>query len=169
MFFAFQIGELYLSSVNHACSAAQITEDMPLIRVLEILVSKRVSALPIVDAFGALKAVYAKYDAISLAYDRSYTNLDVSVKVALDARLSDEGVATCTLSSTLNQLMTDIAERHVHRIVIIDDARHILGIVSLSDLLAFLLCLKDKESAAGAPDPPALADGALAPGATTTC
>ena len=41
----------------------------------------------------------------------------------------------------VRQLMTDICERHVHRIVVIDEGRKVVGIVSLADLLAFLLAL----------------------------
>ncbi len=57
---------------------------------------------------GVLTGVYAKYDAISLAYDRSYTNLDVTVKTALEQRLSDEGVTTCTWKSTLGEVFSGV-------------------------------------------------------------
>jgi CBS-domain-containing membrane protein len=37
--------------------------------------------------------------------------------------------------------MVHICERHVHRIVVVDEGRKVVGIVSLADLLAFLLAL----------------------------
>ncbi len=84
--------------------------------------------------------MYAKYDAISLAHDRSYHNLDIPVKTVLQKHGSDERVATCTCNSTLLSLMQMVAEQHVHRIVIIDPAsRKVDGIVSLSDMLAFFI------------------------------
>lgn len=62
------------------------------------------SALPIIDRSGCVIDIYAKHDAINLARERTYNNLDVSVVEALAHRTDFEGVQTCTLDSTLGQV-----------------------------------------------------------------
>lgn len=88
---------------------------------------------------GRVTGLYAKYDAISLAYTRTYHNLDVPVKTAIQERLSDEGLATCTRKNTVLSLMQMIANQHVHRVVMVDEDGRLDGIVSLSDILSFLI------------------------------
>ncbi|THD18127.1 5'-AMP-activated protein kinase subunit gamma-2 [Fasciola hepatica] len=49
-----------------------------------------------------------------------------------------QGVATCQYDDTLESIVDRIVEAGVHRLVIVEDER-VLGIVSLSDLLRFLI------------------------------
>lgn len=63
-----------------------ISMDTPLIEALNIFLNKRVSALPLLDNDGHVVDIYAKFDAINLAADKTYNNLDVSVFEALRHR-----------------------------------------------------------------------------------
>ncbi|TPP67058.1 5'-AMP-activated protein kinase subunit gamma-2 [Fasciola gigantica] len=70
---------------------------------------------------------------------RTYQNLDITVYEALDYRRGKfQGVATCQYDDTLESIVDRIVEAGVHRLVIVEDER-VLGIVSLSDLLRFLI------------------------------
>ena len=53
---------------------------------------------------GVVQDIYAKYDAINLARERTYNNLDVPVSVVLRQRKDFEGVKTCTLNDTLGEV-----------------------------------------------------------------
>ncbi|KAA3674836.1 5'-AMP-activated protein kinase, regulatory gamma subunit, partial [Paragonimus westermani] len=98
-----------------------VSQDCALHRALQYFIDFRVSALPVVDAQGRLVDIYAKFDVINLAATRTYRNLDITVYEALNYR------------------------RGVHRLVIVQDEK-VVGIVSLSDLLRFLIADPDIEN-----------------------
>lgn len=109
-------------------------------RVLQLFIERRVSALPVVDEAGCLVDIYAKFDVINLAATRTYQNLEISVYDALNYRRGNfQGVASCLLSDTLEDIIDRIVDAGVHRLVVVDEGLHVLGIVSLSDILRFLI------------------------------
>ncbi|KER33967.1 hypothetical protein T265_12465 [Opisthorchis viverrini] len=116
-----------------------VNQDCPLHRTLQLFIEHRVSALPVVDSNGHLVDIYAKFDVINLAATRTYQNLDITVYDALNYRRGKfQGVATCQLDDTLESIVNRIAEAGVHRLVIVEDNK-VIGVVSLSDLLRFLI------------------------------
>lgn len=56
-----------------------------------------------------------------------------------------EGVQKCILDETLYVIMERIVRAEVHRLVIVDEADKVIGIISLSDIL-FYLVLRPMES-----------------------
>jgi len=114
--------------------------DTPIIEALNKFVTKRVSALPIVDDQGILQDIYAKFDVINLAAEKTYNNLDVTLKEANDHRNEwFEGVHTCKRTDTLFKVMETIVKAEVHRLVIVNDDKKVCGVVSLSDILSYLV------------------------------
>ncbi|XP_034945019.1 flocculation protein FLO11 isoform X2 [Chelonus insularis] len=116
------------------------TEETSIILALKKFVERRVSALPIVDSEGKLVNIYSKFDVINLAAEKTYDNLDVSLKDATEHR-SDwfEGVQSCKLDETLFTVMERIVKAEVHRLVVVDEEEKVIGIISLSDLLYHLV------------------------------
>merc|ERR1711971_3955 len=113
--------------------------DTPIIEALNKFVKKRVSALPIVDEEGKLLDIYAKFDVINLAAEKTYNNLDVTLKEASEHRNEwFEGVHTCKRDDSLFAVMETIVKAEVHRLVIINNDEKVCG-VSLSDILSFLV------------------------------
>ncbi|KAI6220096.1 5'-AMP-activated protein kinase subunit gamma-2 [Aphelenchoides fujianensis] len=129
--------ELGIGSWENICS---ISKDTPLIEALTIFLEKRVSALPLLDEEGRVVDVYAKFDAINLAAEKTYSNLDVSVYEALKHR-SDwfEGVRNCSENDTLAEVVDAIVKAEVHRLIVTNDDQRVVGIISLSDILRFLI------------------------------
>ncbi|XP_067006467.1 5'-AMP-activated protein kinase subunit gamma-2 isoform X2 [Anabrus simplex] len=116
------------------------SEETPIILALKKFVERRVSALPIVDPEGRLVDIYAKFDVINLAAEKTYNNLDVSLKKANEHRNEwFEGVHKCKLDETLQTVMEKIVRAEVHRLVVVDDDDKVIGIISLSDLLLYLV------------------------------
>ncbi|XP_011881316.1 PREDICTED: dentin sialophosphoprotein [Vollenhovia emeryi] len=129
------------------------TEETSIILALKKFVERRVSALPIVDSEGKLVNIYSKFDVINLAAEKTYNNLDVSLREANEHRNEwFEGVQSCKLDETLFTIMERIVRAEVHRLVVIDDDDKVIGIISLSDLLFYLVlrpCGEDGSSNKG--------------------
>merc|ERR1719411_1558754 len=125
--------------------------DTPIIEALNKFVNFRISALPIVDDEHKLIDIYAKFDVINLAAEKTYNNLNVTLKEANEHRNeSFEGVHTCQKTDSLFAVMEIIVKAEVHRLVVVDAERRVLGVVSLSDILAYLVLRSNrKESSAG--------------------
>ncbi|PIK36649.1 putative 5'-AMP-activated protein kinase subunit gamma-1 isoform X6 [Apostichopus japonicus] len=78
--------------------------------------------------------------ATNLAAEKTYNNLDITVEEALKFRQTYfEGVSTCKADETLEVIMDRIIKAGVHRLVMVDDEDHVVGVVSLSDLLNSLV------------------------------
>uniref|UniRef100_A0A087XYX9 Protein kinase AMP-activated non-catalytic subunit gamma 2 n=1 Tax=Poecilia formosa TaxID=48698 RepID=A0A087XYX9_POEFO len=121
---------------------AYIHPDTPLIMALSVFTQRRVSALPVVDHSGKVVDIYSKFDVINLAAEKTYNNLDVTVTQALRHRSQYfEGVMKCNKLETLETIVDRIVKAEVHRLVVVDDESHIIGIVSLSDILQALVLM----------------------------
>ncbi|XP_031789019.1 uncharacterized protein LOC100678622 isoform X4 [Nasonia vitripennis] len=90
------------------------TEDTSIILALKKFVERRVSALPIVDNDGKLVNIYSKFDVINLAAEKTYNNLDVTLREANEHRNEwFEGVQSCKLSETLFTVMEKIVRAEI--------------------------------------------------------
>lgn len=118
----------------------------------------RVSALPVVDKQKKLVNIYSKFDVIvspvhlqlsnhclfsslqGLVPDKSYRNLNMTINEALFYRKERfEAVAKCFKHESLSACMERIIKAEVHRLVIVDSNDHVIGILSLSDLLHYII------------------------------
>ncbi|XP_035755516.1 5'-AMP-activated protein kinase subunit gamma-2 [Egretta garzetta] len=119
---------------------AFIHPDTPIIKALNIFVERRISALPVVDESGKVVDIYSKFDVINLAAEKTYNNLDISVTQALQHRSQYfEGVVKCSMLETLETIVDRIVKAEVHRLVVVNEADSIVGIISLSDILQALV------------------------------
>ncbi|XP_064185529.1 5'-AMP-activated protein kinase subunit gamma-1-like isoform X3 [Anguilla rostrata] len=115
---------------------AMVQETATLYDALSIFVERRVSALPVVNKEGKVVGLYARFDVINLAAQKSYNNLDITMREALRGRVCYvEGVIKCYPHETLEVVIDRIVEAKVHRLVMVDKEDVVKGIVSLSDLL----------------------------------
>ncbi|XP_053969513.1 uncharacterized protein LOC128871640 isoform X2 [Anastrepha ludens] len=115
-------------------------ENTSIIMALKKFVERRVSALPLVDSEGRLVDIYAKFDVINLAAEKTYNDLDVSLRKANEHRNEwFEGVHKCRLDETLYTIMERIVRAEVHRLVVVDENQKVIGIISLSDILLYLV------------------------------
>lgn len=123
-----------------------ITKETALTEALNIFVATRVSALPVVDENKRIVNIYSKFDVIDLAAEKTYNNLDVTVIEALQYRKSRfDGVASCTKDELLGTIMERIVKKEVHRLVIVDEENRVTGIISLSDILKFVILRQDSQ------------------------
>ncbi|KFP51501.1 5'-AMP-activated protein kinase subunit gamma-3, partial [Cathartes aura] len=119
---------------------AVVPETAPVYTALEIFVDRRVSALPVINDAGQVVGLYSRFDVIHLAAQKTYNNLDMSVREALRQRtVCLEGVLTCYPHETMEDIIDRIAKEQVHRLVLVDENQYPRGIVSLSDILQALV------------------------------
>uniref|UniRef100_A0A8C7VAF3 Cyclin Pas1/PHO80 domain containing 1 n=1 Tax=Oryzias sinensis TaxID=183150 RepID=A0A8C7VAF3_9TELE len=115
---------------------ATVQQTSTLYDALSIFVERRVSALPVVDGHGKVVALYSRFDVINLAAQKTYNNLDMTMQEAVRRRTCHvEGVMKCYPHETLETILDRIVKAEVHRLVLVDTADVVKGIVSLSDLL----------------------------------
>ncbi|XP_058389000.1 5'-AMP-activated protein kinase subunit gamma-3 isoform X3 [Diceros bicornis minor] len=119
---------------------AVVLETAPILTALDIFVDRRVSALPVVNEAGRVVGLYSRFDVIHLAAQQTYNHLDMSVGEALRQRtVCLEGVLSCQPHESLGEVIDRIAREQVHRLVLVDETQHLLGVVSLSDILQALV------------------------------
>uniref|UniRef100_A0A4X2JSI1 Protein kinase AMP-activated non-catalytic subunit gamma 3 n=1 Tax=Vombatus ursinus TaxID=29139 RepID=A0A4X2JSI1_VOMUR len=119
---------------------AVVLDTAPILSALDIFVDRRVSALPVVNESGEVVGLYSRFDVIHLAAQKIYNRLDMSVGEALRRRsLCLEGIISCQPHESLGDVIDRIAREQVHRLVMVDESQHLLGVVSLSDILQALV------------------------------
>ena len=105
------IGEIPIGTYDNIATASMST---PLIEALDMFIERRVSALPVVDAKGKVIDIYAKFDVINLATEKTYNNLDMTIRKALEFRSQYfEGVVKCTRQDSFRQLIEKIVRAEV--------------------------------------------------------
>lgn len=89
---------------------------------------------------GAVINVFEAVDVIALIRGGDYDGLSLTVGEAL-LRRSDEfpGIYTCTDSDSLDSIFDTIRKSRVHRLVVVDEASRLKGVLSLSDILEYVL------------------------------
>lgn len=76
----------------------------------------------------------------NLAAEKTYNDLDVTLKKANEHRNAwFEGVQKCNLDESLFTVMEKIVRAEVHRLVVVDENEKVIGIISLSDILLYLV------------------------------
>jgi len=114
--------------------------DTPVMEVIHMLVKKNISSVPILDKDGAVINVFESVDVISLIKGGLYDDLGLSVGEALLKRSDDfAGIYTCSVFDRLDTIFDTIRKSRVHRLVVIDENSRLKGVLTLSDILEYVL------------------------------
>lgn len=108
--------------------------------VIQLMVKYNISAVPILDRQGHVMNVFEAVDVIPCIKGGAYDELSESVGDAL-CRRSDEfqGIYTCTEEDRLDSIFDTVRKSRVHRLIVVDDESKLRGIISLSDILKYVL------------------------------
>ncbi|KAJ5068849.1 hypothetical protein M0811_12155 [Anaeramoeba ignava] len=124
-------------------SIISVTSDQPLIEVLRLLSEKRISGVPVVSENNELVDVFSRSDITDFIVNESLDDLNISISEALAQkrkRLSSEFILySCTLETTIREVILKIAEINVSRLVCIDKDNKVIGVISITDLLEFFI------------------------------
>ncbi|KAI9667305.1 MAG: AMP-activated serine/threonine-protein kinase regulatory subunit [Bathelium mastoideum] len=114
--------------------------DSPVMDVIHMLVRYSISSIPILDNDGVVINVFEAVDVITLIKGGVYDDLNLSVGEALLKRSDDfAGIYTCTMNDRLDTIFDTIRKSRVHRLVVIDEHSRLKGLLTLSDILEYIL------------------------------
>lgn len=114
--------------------------DTPVIDVIHMMVKNSISSVPIVDENNCVLNVFEAVDVITIIKGGAYDGLDSNVGDALSKRSDDfAGIYTCGMDDRLDTIFDTLRKSRVHRFVVVDEQNHLKGVVSLSDVLKYVL------------------------------
>lgn len=129
--------ELGLGTYGHLHTANM---DTTVIDVIHMMVDHSISSVPILDDEKHVLNVFEAVDVISIIKGGVYDDLGTSVGDALSKRAEDfAGIYTCSEEDRLDSLFDTIRKSRVHRLVVIDEENRLKGVISLSDILKYVL------------------------------
>jgi 5'-AMP-activated protein kinase regulatory gamma subunit len=110
------------------------------LEVVHLMVERNISCIPIVDAENRLLNAFEAVDIIPCIRGGMYEDLSSTVGEALCKRSDDApGIYICTEDDRLDSIFDTIRMSRVHRLVVVDDDNHLKGVISLSDVLKYVL------------------------------
>lgn len=110
------------------------------LEVINLMVVHNISCIPIIDKNNVVLNVFEAVDVIPCIKSGMYDELRSTVGEALCKRAEDfQGVYTCHEDDKLQSIFNTIRQSRVHRLVVIDDDWHLKGVISLSDILNYVL------------------------------
>lgn len=84
--------------------------------------------------------VFEAVDVITLIKGGTYDDLNLNVGEALQKRPEDfPGIYTCSIEDRLDTIFDTIRRSRVHRLTIVDEDNRLVGVLSLSDILEYIL------------------------------
>ncbi|EXJ84247.1 hypothetical protein A1O3_04914 [Capronia epimyces CBS 606.96] len=123
------------------------TMDTTVLDVVDEMVLKNISSVPVVTTEGILLNVFEAVDVIGILKTGDYGNLTWTVGKVLSARSPNHpGIYCCSLEDGLDTIFETIKRSRVHRLMIVDDNNYLKGILSLSDILHYLLVEGQEET-----------------------
>ncbi|KAJ6261975.1 hypothetical protein Dda_2776 [Drechslerella dactyloides] len=119
---------------------ATATMETPVLDVIHLLVKRDIASVPIVNADGVVLNCYEAVDILTLIKGGIWDELQLTIGEALLKRPDDfAGIHTCTLNDRLDTIFDTIRNSRVHRFVVVDERKRLVGILTLSDILRYIL------------------------------
>jgi 5'-AMP-activated protein kinase regulatory gamma subunit len=120
--------------------------DSTVLDVIHLMVQHNISCVPIVDKDNRLLNAFEAVDVIPCIKGGMYEELDGTVGEALCRRPEDSpGIYTCCEDDRLDSLFDTIRKSRVHRLVVVDDDNKLRGVISLSDILKYVLIFGEED------------------------
>lgn len=131
------VSEIGLGTYGNLQTASM---DTTVIDVIHMMVKYSISCVPILDEEKHVLNVFEAVDVITIIKGGIYDDLTLSVGDALSKRAEDfAGIYTCSEEDRLDSIFDTIRKSRVHRLVVIDDENRLKGVISLSDILKYVL------------------------------
>ncbi|AEO62783.1 uncharacterized protein THITE_2107373 [Thermothielavioides terrestris NRRL 8126] len=125
---------------------ATSTMNSSVLDVIHLMVKHNISAVPIVDESNKVLNVFEAVDVIPCIKGGAYDELTSSVGDALSKRAEEfPGIYTCSEDDRLDAIFDTIRRSRVHRLIVVDDDNRLRGIISLSDILKYVLLFGEEE------------------------
>ncbi|EEP80184.1 nuclear protein SNF4 [Uncinocarpus reesii 1704] len=120
--------------------------DTPVIDIIHKLVERSISSVPIVNSEGVVYNVFEAVDVITLIKGGVYDDLNLPVGEALKQRSPDfPGIYTCSIEDGLDTILDTLRKSRVHRFIVVDEFFRLKGVLTLSDILHYLVIEGEQE------------------------
>ncbi|KAJ0334526.1 hypothetical protein COL5a_000586 [Colletotrichum fioriniae] len=118
--------------------------------VVDLMVKQNISCVPIVDKYNRLLNVFEAVDIIPCIKGGVYEELQSSIGEALVKRPDDSpGIYTCSPEDRLDSIFDTVRKSRVHRLIVVDDDNRLAGVISLSDILKYVLLHGEEDDVVG--------------------
>jgi 5'-AMP-activated protein kinase, regulatory gamma subunit len=125
---------------------ATCTMSSTVLDVVHLMVKYNISCVPVLDKHGRVLNVFEAVDVIPCIKGGAYEELSSSVGDALSRRADDSpGIYTCSEEDRLDSIFDTIRKSRVHRLIVVDDDSRLKGVISLSDILKYVLVHGEKD------------------------
>lgn len=139
------IRELRLGSYDNLATA---TMNSSVLDAIGLMVRHNISCIPVVDEDRKLLNAFEAVDVIPCLKSGDYEELKGTVGEALCLRPEDiPGIYTCTEEDRLDSIFETIRKSRVHRLIVVDDENRLKGVISLSDILKYVLIQGEEDVA----------------------
>lgn len=120
--------------------------DSTVLEVVDVMVQNNISCVPIVDENNRLLNAFEAVDIIPCIKGGAYDDLSATIGEALCGRSDDSpGIYICTEDDRLDSIFDTVRMSRVHRLIVVDDDNHLKGVISLSDVLKYVLLYGEEE------------------------
>ncbi|KAL7896813.1 nuclear protein SNF4 [Trichoderma sp. SZMC 28014] len=139
------VRQLHLGTYTDLAVARMATT---VLEVIDLMVNRNISCVPVVDSENRVLNAFEAVDVIPCIKGGAYDDLNGTVGEALCKRPEDNpGIFTCSEDDRLDSIFDTIRKSRVHRLIVVDDENKLKGVISLSDILKYVL-LHDEEDLA---------------------
>lgn len=139
------IKELQLGTFTNLVTA-RMTDTV--LDAVHLMVDQNISCLPIVDKHNRVLNAFEAVDVIPCIKGGAYEELDGTIGDALCRRPEDSpGIYTCNEVDRLDSIFDAVRKSRVHRLIVVDDDNRLRGIISLSDILKYVLLSGESDAA----------------------
>ncbi|KAK4110680.1 CBS-domain-containing protein [Canariomyces notabilis] len=137
------VREIGLGTYSNLATATMTSS---VLEAIHLMVKHNISAVPIVDEEYKVLNVFEAVDVIPCIKGGAYDELTSSVGDALSKRAEDfAGIYTCNEDDRLDAIFDTIRKSRVHRLIVVDDDNRLRGIISLSDILKYVLLFGEED------------------------
>ncbi|KAI1366525.1 hypothetical protein F5Y08DRAFT_128351 [Xylaria arbuscula] len=121
------------------------TMTQSVLEIINTMVTNNISAVPIVDKNNVVLNLFEAVDVIPIIKTGVVEELEINVGEALSKRGEEfGGIFTCQEDDRLDSIFITLRQSRVHRLIVIDDNWHLKGVISLSDILKYILFYGEK-------------------------
>ena len=117
-----------------------IAPETPLLDVYRMFVEEEIHGAPVVDEAGAVRGVVSTLDLLRFGNEEPYVARDSTGQLTADDAATRE-LVTVGPDASVEEVARTMLAQHVHRVLVVDRDRELLGVISTFDLLRVVASL----------------------------
>lgn len=128
---------------NKKQKALTVTPEILVAKACEILSEKHVGCLVVINDENKIMGILSERDII-----HGLTNKTQSIQNQAVSKFMKKDVIVCRIDDSISDLMSKMSKNHIRNLPVIDSKEHLIGLISISDIVNARLYELDQETAA---------------------